>query len=479
MSKRFFLFLASFTLVVACSDGAADSTASTPGGAGAAGTAGTSGTAGTTSAGGSAGVGGSGGSAVSSGMPCAVQELLATRCQQCHSDPPQFGAPMPLLTRAHLLAATPSDANTSAGAHSVVRMKDSTKPMPQPPNPLATAAEIAALEAWVTAGLPASEETCGGSGGSSGSGGSAGSGGSSSLATCTPDVSVKATAPWTIKQSTPDSYVCFGGKIAATGKKRHITEVSVAIDNKAHAHHLCVYDMGTKAVPTVPEECEAGGAAVAGGKLLYCWAPGADPNTLPPEAGFPIDATSDTNVLIEMHYSNIQGAPDSTDLSAATFCTTENLRQYDADVMAFGSSKFSLPPAQSTTVEATITAQSTFLPEGWVRVIRGWPHMHLLGVGQSTEVFRDGQKIGDLGSTSTYSFENQISYPVDVTLEPGDSIITKCLYNNSTTDTVKFGENTSSEMCYNFVTYYPRISTPGWVWAAPTYLGKSKTYPTP
>ena len=464
MSLRTSALLVPFLLAVACaSENADDLTAATP-----------NGNTGGSNTGGSGTTGG--------GMPCAVQELLVNRCQQCHSDPPQFGAPMPLLTRDHLLAAVPSDGSTSAGARSVVRMKDSANPMPQPPNLPATAAEIAALEAWVSGGMPAVEETCGGSGGQAGSGGgggAAGSGGSTQPVSCMPDVVVKAAKPWTIKKSDPDRYVCFGGKIPATGKKRHITEVSVNIDNKAHAHHLCIYDMGTKAVPTSPVACDAGGGAVQGGKLLHCWAPGADANVLPPEAGFPVDATKDTNILIEMHYSNIQGAPDSTDHSAATFCTTDQLRQYDADVMAFGSASFSLPPAQSTTVEATLTAQATFLSQGWIRVIRGWPHMHLLGVAQSTEVLRGGQKVGDLGSTSAYSFHNQISYPVDVTIQTGDTIVTKCVYNNTTTGVVSFGEETEAEMCYNFVTYYPRITTPGWVWPAPTYLGKTKTYPTP
>jgi hypothetical protein len=486
MSLRFSALLFPFLLVVACaSENADDLTAAAPGGTGGSNAGGSN--AGGSSAGGSS-TGGSnaGGSGTTGGgMPCAVQELLVNRCQQCHSDPPQFGAPMPLVTREHLLAAAPSDGSTSAGARSVVRMKDGAKPMPQPPNPPATAAEIAALEAWVSGGMPAVEETCGGggSGGDGGSGGSSGgsggSGGSGQTVACTPDVVVKAAKPWTIKKSDADRYVCFGGKIPATGKKRHITQVSVNIDNTAHAHHLCIYDMGTKAVPTNPEVCDAGGGATKGGKLLHCWAPGADANVLPPEAGFPVDATKDTNILIEMHYSNIQGAPDSTDNSAATFCTTDQLRQYDADVMAFGSSSFSLPPAQSTTVEATITAQSAFLSQGWIRVIRGWPHMHLLGVAQSTEVLRGGQKVGDLGSTSTYSFHNQISYPVDVTIKSGDTIVTKCVYNNTTTSVVSFGEETEAEMCYNFVTYYPRITTPGWVWPAPTYLGKTKTYPTP
>lgn len=420
------------------------------------------------------------GDAGSGALPCEVQDLLVSRCQQCHSDPPQFGAPMPMVTRAHLLARTPTDPSMTVGAKSLVRMKDDAKPMPQPPNPRATDAEFTTLKAWVDGGMGASTQTCGaggsGAGGSAGAAGSAGSAGKGS--SCTPDVMVRAKTPWTIKQDVVDRYVCFGGKIPANGKKRQITQVGVEIENKAHAHHLCVYDMGAGAVSEDPVTCSAG-SGVAGGKLIYCWAPGADPNTLPPEAGFPISADQDTNILIEMHYSNIQQSPDSTDNSAATFCTTEELRPYDADVMAFGHPSFKLPPAQSTTAESVFTLKDTLASDGWLRVVRGWPHMHLLGVAQSTTVTRDGAVIGDLGSTTTYSFENQIGYPVDVMLKPGDVITTKCVFNNTTSSSVSYGENTESEMCYNFVTYYPRITNPKWVWAAPGYLAKNSTYPTP
>jgi hypothetical protein len=413
-----------------------------------------------------------------------VDALLTARCQQCHSNPPKFGAPMPLVTRADLFAKAPSDPSTTVAAQSVVRMKDDVNPMPQPPNPRATAAEQAAFEAWVQAGLPMASGTCAGAGGSGGAaqGGAAGAAqggaGGAAQGACTPDQVVRATTPWTIKQSAVDEYVCFGGKIAATGQKRQITQVYVDIDNQAHAHHLCIYDVGSNPVPTEPKTCSAG-SAISKGKLLYCWAPGADAETLPPEAGFPIAADKDTNILIEMHYSNIQGAPDSIDNSGATFCTTDQLRPNDADVMAFGSGSFSLPAHQNTTVESVFTIPNKLLPGGSIKVIRGWPHMHLLGVAQNTLVTRNGAQMADLGSTTTYSFQNQIGYPLDATLQTGDKITTRCVYNNTTDSTVSYGENTQAEMCYNFVTYYPRITNPQWVWAAPGYLGNNTTYPTP
>src|SRR5438552_1530350 len=48
--------------------------------------------------GGGGGGGGGGTPGGVNGLPCAVNDVLATRCQQCHSMPPKYGAPMPLVT---------------------------------------------------------------------------------------------------------------------------------------------------------------------------------------------------------------------------------------------------------------------------------------------------------------------------------------------------------------------------------------------
>ncbi len=493
------------SLLAACSSSESGETAGTGGvGAGAGGSGPGGASAGGASAGTSSTGGAAGSAVVDDELPCKVRELLASRCQQCHSEPTVYGAPMPLVRRTDLVKLALTDPSTTVGAKAVERMKDDKNPMPQPPNPRATQAEIDTLTAWVSAGMPVTHDSCSGQGGAAGST-SAGGGGTGNTAgtgtagtgtagtgaagtgaggsppvggTCVPDQIVRASKPWTIKQDAVDQYVCFGGSIPASTSKRQITEVYVDIDNKSHAHHLCIYDMGTKAVSTEPKTCSAGSAALSG-KLLYCWAPGADAETLPAAAGFPLEAGVATNILIEMHYSNIQAAPESVDNSGATFCTTDQLRPNDADVMAFGSPSFSLPPHQKTTVQSTWTVPNGIFPNGEVKLIRGWPHMHLLGVGQNTIAMRGDTMVGDLGSTSTYSFQNQISYPLDITLKTGDTITTKCLFDNHTDSTVSYGENTQSEMCYNFVTYYPRITNKQWVWAAPGYLGKTTTYVTP
>src|SRR5438132_8043 len=62
-------------------------------------------------------------------LPCDVGQLLAARCQSCHSSPPK-GAPMALVTKEDLARPANSDPSRSVAALSLERMKDAARPMP-------------------------------------------------------------------------------------------------------------------------------------------------------------------------------------------------------------------------------------------------------------------------------------------------------------------------------------------------------------
>ncbi len=86
------------------------------------------------------------------GLPCDVEALLASRCRTCHGARLSGNAPMPLVTRAQLVAAS-SMPGLSQGALSVQRMKKAQAPMP--PSGVLPNNEVAVLENWVNAGMPA------------------------------------------------------------------------------------------------------------------------------------------------------------------------------------------------------------------------------------------------------------------------------------------------------------------------------------
>lgn len=107
---------------------------------------------------GAGGGGGGSGGGDASGIPCEVAQILADQCLACHGSKPSGGAPMSLVTYDDLVAASSVDPTASVAARSALRMKDAAEPMP--PAGGATAAQIAAFEAWIAAGLP--EDDCAG-----------------------------------------------------------------------------------------------------------------------------------------------------------------------------------------------------------------------------------------------------------------------------------------------------------------------------
>jgi hypothetical protein len=96
---------------------------------------------------------GDGGEPATSG--CRVVEMLANRCVSCHGALPSQGAPVSLTSLDALRGFSQLDAAQTNAQRSLARMKSSTSRMPPAPALAATADEVAALEQWVGAGMPA------------------------------------------------------------------------------------------------------------------------------------------------------------------------------------------------------------------------------------------------------------------------------------------------------------------------------------
>lgn len=123
------------------------------------------------SGGGGASSGGSTGAAgapAASGLPCDVATYLAAKCTSCHGNPPLPSALAGLVTYADLKATSKEDPTKNEAELSVARMKNAMSPMP--PGALPSAADVAILDDWITAGYPMG--SCGSGNGTAGDGGS-------------------------------------------------------------------------------------------------------------------------------------------------------------------------------------------------------------------------------------------------------------------------------------------------------------------
>jgi hypothetical protein len=389
-------------------------------------------------------------------LPCDVDEVLAKNCRLCHSSPPAYGAPMSLMTWNDLHANAAGPGGESKKTYDLVAEKiaDDIVPMPPPPNARLTAAARKVITDWVAAGAPKGPDTCE----------------STSIPkptdiSCTPKLTLEASAPWEMsgKPGEGDEYVCWGVDLTKPDPT-HITAFSPRIDNKKIVHHVVVYE-APSSYDTKPKRCNA--SAALSWRMVLGWAPGVKGLELPPEAGFPIATTGATHYVVQMHYSNPSGAKGEKDSSKIDLCTAPP-RKYEADVMAFGSQNFDIPPNPPGGIfehECKLTVPSQF---AGLHFFAAMPHMHKLGATMKTELTRKsgGAKI-DMGTMSSYSFDSQAWVPVNVTSASGDVITTTCGWRNNTGAVVSFGENTAEEMCYSFTMYYPRVSSPIWSWALP------------
>jgi hypothetical protein len=403
--------------------------------------------------------GAAGGAGATGGLPCEVARVLQDACASCHGATPTFGAPMPLVSHADLVAPAKSDPSRKVYELVGQRTHDDARPMPQAPAPRLSASDQKVLDDWISAGAPPSPGSCSSSTSSS----SSGAGGSTTLS-CTPDVHLIPENAWTMPKDTTDVYVCYGLDVTEPQKKQ-ITAFAPRIDNAKIVHHIVLFQSDSPQ-PAGPVVCDLSGAK--DWRPVAVWVPGNDGFELPKEAGFPLSGT--THYIVQVHYNNLAHLDGQTDKSGFDLCTTTELRPNDADVLAFGSTSFQIPAHSSLDMTCDFT-----VPKGVpaLHAIGGLPHMHKLGTAIDTVVRPSGGGAPlDLGKRDPWNFEAQYWSPLDQVVTAGDVVSTRCAWNNTTASPVSWGENTEDEMCWSFTMYYPKIESPKWSWTLPSVTSK-------
>lgn len=241
----------------------------------------------------------------------------------------------------------------------------------------------------------------------------------------------------------------------------HIIQFVPQIDNAPFVHHFVLTRLDAPSGQTNGYSCFD-----LTGEMVWTWAPGAEAWALPPEAGFLIgDAPGGAvNFRLQVHYNNPLLTAGETDSSGLDLYVSKTLRPNRAGTMVFGDIQGIVIPPGMPAYEHIATCRSeataSFLTES-MNVFGTAMHAHNIGSVLWSDVNRGGQFMYELNRDDPYLFGSQHMNPVDLVIEPGDEVVTHCVYDSSerTTPTLG-GPGTTDEMCWNVVTYWPRVANP-------------------
>ncbi len=385
------------------------------------------------------GTAGTGGAPPTGGpvIPCDVLKIMANKCVTCHSNPTQYGAPMPLVTLEDVQRLRN---NRPTREIMIERVENRT----MPPNTTLSDAERNTLLTWLRGGAQGTTpSTCIIPGDDSRIG--------PQYLPCPDNQRI------TMRTYALPGAEGSGAKFSVIPGQRYVefsfrnpfrdgelaTDWAPLIDNSKVLHHFILYGVG--------------GGGGTGRTHVSGWAPGGTNAYMPPNIGLMLDYDTFT---MQVHYSNSTSGTE-LDSSGVVFCTNRNQvtgtitpRQYTAGIFTLGQYLFSIPAgAQNHPVTASCNVQRP------MTIIGTSPHMHQLGYGFRTEHIRGGGNLEDLSTIAdgSWSFEGQRHYGLEPYREVrvGDTLRTTCRFRNPNPYPVNFGMRTEDEMCFDFMTVIP------------------------
>eukprot|EP01117_Protostelium_nocturnum_P009482 TRINITY_DN3380_c0_g1_i1.p1 TRINITY_DN3380_c0_g1~~TRINITY_DN3380_c0_g1_i1.p1 ORF type:complete len:348 (-),score=93.37 TRINITY_DN3380_c0_g1_i1:88-1131(-) len=198
-------------------------------------------------------------------------------------------------------------------------------------------------------------------------------------------------------------------------------------------------------------------------QLIFSWVPGQSDFILPSVVGIPFGPRGFNYVLLQVHYDTVLF--ETVDNSGVVITLTNLLRPFDAGYLLVGpaSSNISIPAKQTEFVvsgdcpSSSIASIINNIPDkNSMKVLASFPFAHRLATSVSTSLVRGGSIYNNLNPNANYTFGSTGYSSSSAVILPGDQLITKCTYNTmSANSTTTGGYDQSSELCFNFLLYYP------------------------
>ncbi|MBN8614469.1 MAG: hypothetical protein J0L92_27970 [Deltaproteobacteria bacterium] len=363
-----------------------------------------------------------------------IRPRIQRYCGQCHGETPNFGAPTSLLDHATLMA------DDAMGIRLVDRIAQRLHDGTMPPvgMPRVAETEADAIAEWASCGT-VDVPPAGG------------------LVSSAPPFLAPDEGPadlptldfvadeYAVGPDVRDDYHCFVFD-ADLESDRFVRRFEMVYDETRVLHHIVLLRDPERHAEPGDYDCYDGSGMPPGSQYLYAWAPGQSAVQFP-EGGLRISPGE--RFIVQTHYNNGAAIPDVRDSSGVRlFLAPPEGTEYG--MIAIGPTDFAIPARtrRSASSNCTVREESTLFV--------GAPHMHLLGSAFHQSIARADTGIREgIIDLAGWSFETQLFYDLGTSLHPGDVITTRCTFENTTSDTVTSGEDTTDEMCFDFAYVTP------------------------
>ncbi|XP_050414252.2 uncharacterized protein LOC126828504 [Patella vulgata] len=266
----------------------------------------------------------------------------------------------------------------------------------------------------------------------------------------------------------------------------HLVATQPIIDNIQIMHHAVLFGCEDDAqLEPNPKSCNMVPSSKCK-QVISIWTVGLSGDCIHNSTGFRIGTKGFKRAALQFHWNNPTLSTNYIDQSALVLYFTTNRRITDAGILTVGASFLNIQPRTKHTEYIGICpGECTSLAvKEKVYIASATSHMHYLGVSQKIEQFRNGTKIRNIINDMRYNYDNPIVYKFQEPLEllPGDTISTTCIYNSvHKIEATHFGDSTSDEMCFGFLTYYPKehimfSSCTSWKSVPSCVVSKGMTY---
>jgi hypothetical protein len=186
--------------------------------------------------------------------------------------------------------------------------------------------------------------------------------------------------------------------------------------------------------------CDAG---TNGQNMIFGSGVGATTFELP--EGVAVKVSAGEKLLLNLHLFNVNGTPIGGNSGVEVRVMDPSDVVHEAEAALAGTQSITLDPMSAGSAVGACTIPSP------VTLFGVFPHMHQLGVHMNVRA--NGEVV--LDAPFTFDDQSWSAVAPQVDLAAGDQVVVDCSYENTTNNTVNFGDSSTAEMCFAGLFVYP------------------------